>query len=387
MRNCSICIGGYGVVSTMGTGFDSLRHSVFSGERRGNIRTFSVNGAGGYPFAVLPPAFALEKTGMFKGLAGVCLDEVTVSSGYSRDELFGDDTVFLAGVTSGMHHRWHGESPMHYREAVSTGEFIESDLLMSLCRDWGFRGQAMAVNTACASSLSALIMGCHLIEAGVARRVLVGAVELLNWYDVAGFSCAHLLSRTTCKPFDKRRDGLMLGEAAVFVLLEKLTMARSPHFEIIAGGANNDCYDIARPQPGGGNLQRCILRALEAGDLRAEDIDYVNAHGTGTIQNDLSESVVFSSLWPRAQSGTFISSTKGIHGHTRAAGGILELLICGAAIREAKVPFNMGCGEPDPSCGWNCGLKEDYQKEIRYAMSVSKGFGGTNAAVILGKVA
>jgi 3-oxoacyl-[acyl-carrier-protein] synthase I len=375
-----VCISGYAQVSSLGIGYDALRSSIFADTPP--LQRFTINNDRSYPFAVLPAQYNNAGSDIHITLTAQCLEELSTRCGYPLSSLTAPDTALLMGITAGEHHRWLGDAPRHYRDVVNPAAFIESNLLGRLRSAFGFKGPGMAVNTACASTLSALVSGCRMLATGRVNKVLVGAIELLNWYDVTGFACAGLLADNACRPFDRRRNGLMLGEAAVFVLLEKIKDSREPAFEILSTGLSNECYDMAKPQPGGASLQACIAQALQAAGLKAADIDYINAHGTGTQQNDLGESLVYAAHWPAGECDTRISSTKGLHGHTRAAGGLLELLVCAAAIQEGMVPPNQGCEQPDDTCNWHCSTGSQ-QKNIRTALNIARGFGGNNVATII----
>lgn len=377
-------ISGYGVVSTAGIGLRSLAGSLCTANGAAHIESLSFGG-GSYHFARLPHSFGEGK--IMVALAETCMEEVLQTSGHSMEDITGASTSFLLGVTAGAQKRWTGaEGPRNYRDMVSVEEFIEGYALEELTARFGCKGPSFAVNSACASSLSALTMACRLIRSGMSERALVGAIEVLNWYDVAGFSCAGLLSATGCKPFDKKRDGIMLGEAAVFVLVEKEADVLNPYCRICSFDSMNDLYDIAAPEPAGTQLKQCIYNTLSRAGLQPGEIDYVNAHGTGTIQNDRSESIVYGAVWPGKSCNTAISSTKGLHGHLRAAGGLLELLACGIAINDSVIPCNRGCMQQDEPGNWHCALIENRKRKVNKALSVSRGFGGSNVAMIVSAV-
>lgn len=378
-------ISGFGIVSSMGLGFRSMLSSVFL-DNKTNITRFRVNEEKEYPFAILPSEYNSADPSIILKLVDTCLNEVLITSHRTYSDLLSKRTALLMGVTSGTPHRWLGDQPAKYKEVVTNDQFIESRILREMGKQFSFLGPSFTVNTSCASSLTAIRMAEILLDSRMVDRVLIGAIEILNWYDVIGFSCARLLSEDTCRPFDVRRNGLMLGEAAVFALIERLTESKAPFFEILSTSVSNDGYDIAKPEPSGGKLKYCIQQSISKAGLIPNEIDYVNAHGTGTWHNDLTESVVYSELWPRTYSNTYINSTKGLHGHTRAAGGLLELLICGAAIQQNKIPFNGGVEQPDDSCAWHCGRVENCSRQVGRALSVSRGFGGHNVAAVISKI-
>lgn len=378
-----LCIGGFGVISNMGIGMKSVRQNCFRGDRPARTESFSVNGDRQYPFALLPAFFDEVRNDIHLDLARICMDELADSSGYGKSELCSERVALLMGVTSGMHKRWRGNIPMRHDEIVENNEFIECRIVDELAEKLGFRGPSFSVNTACASSLSAVVMACNLINANYVDRAVVGAIELLNWYDVVGFSCANLLSQQGCRPFDQSRDGLMLGEAAAFILIGRLHESRNPYAKISSFATANEAFDIAKPEPSGRVLRQCIMDSLTAAQLTPTDIDYVNAHGTGTLQNDASESAVYNSVWPASKCNTVIGSTKGIHGHTRAAGGVLELLVCLSGMLTKKIPYNKGCIRQDGSANWKCAIEQDSQAKMDVTLNVARGFGGHNVVTIL----
>lgn len=377
-----LSISGYGVICNSGVGFDSLLDQLSLPLVAGHISRLPFNG-NSYPFGLLPGGVDVSVT----SLVGLCLQELSDTTGYSRDRIISAGTAWILGATAGVQHRWDATfQPLEYQEAVNSASFVEYDLLSCLAREYGIRGPAWTVTTACASGGSALVMARNILQAGIADRVIIGSVELLNWYDLAGFSCAGLLSPDQCRPFDKRRNGLMLGEGSVFIMIEPLAKASCPRIEILAAVTNNDRYDTAAPEPDGKQLMHCITDALAMSGVQSGDIQYVNAHGTGTVQNDSSESVVFNALWAGNGCDTSISSTKGWHGHLRGASGLIGLLDSVAAISKGIYPPNIGCEYIEDDCAWNCVLESGRKGDIRYAVTINRGFGGINVATVISKI-
>ena len=248
----------------------------------------------------------------------------------------------------------------------------------------GLTAPASVVSTACSSSAKVFGMAARMIETGVIDAAVVGGVDSLCLTTLYGFHSLQLTAPRPCRPFAADRDGISIGEAAAFALLERPSARDGEHSIALLGvGESNDGYHLSTPHPQGLGAQLAMRAALTAAALAPDAIDYVNLHGTGTNSNDLAESIAVEAvLGARVRA----SSTKGATGHTLGAAGALEAVICALALRHQFIPGGSSTGVADRS------LPVDYvgratPAPIARVLSNSFGFGGTNCSLVLGRLA
>lgn len=255
----------------------------------------------------------------------------------------------------------------HTQDMYSAASFVRAAL--------GLRGPAFTVSTACASSAKCFIDAHHLIESGVCDAAVVGGVDSLCRMTLQGFAALDLISEEPCRPCDAGRQGISIGEAAGFALLER----DGEGVALLGYGATSDGYHMSSPHPEGAGAIGAMRAALGRAGLASEAIDYINLHGTGTRANDAMEDLAVSEVFG---AGTPCSSTKGWSGHTLGACGILEAVIAGLCIRHGFVP---GCllDTVDPAFRANVAIAHE-SRPVRRVLSNSFGFGGINCSLILG---
>ncbi len=239
------------------------------------------------------------------------------------------------------------------------------------------RGFDSVVSTACAAGTQALGMATMWLKRRC-RRVLVGGVEVLCPLTVEGFRSLQLLSKNPARPFDRSRGGINLSEGAGFFCLEresKRSFARVSGF-----GFTSDAYHMTSPHPDGAGSLRAMTRALQSAGLDVNEVDWVHAHGTGSLHNDLAEGRALRSLF--AGRSVPVSSTKGRHGHALGASGAIECALIVRAMREGRILGTDGFDEADPEIGLDI-AREDGPLDVRYVLKNTLGFGGANAAVVL----
>ena len=238
-------------------------------------------------------------------------------------------------------------------------------------------GLSMTVATACSSSAKVFAHAERLLRLGLADAAVVGGTDTLCGSVLFGFHSLELISPEPCRPFDRQRRGLSLGEGAGFALLEK--DGQGPW--LLGYGESSDAFHMSSPHPEGVGARRAIGAALQSAGLSAEQIDYVNLHGTATPKNDEIEGRLVAALFP---SRTHASSTKGWTGHALGAAGILECVITLLALESGLAPGTLNSTAIDPSCGDHIQL-ENRERELTYALSHSFGFGGSNCVLLLGR--
>ena len=285
----------------------------------------------------------------------------------------------LGGVEELEHALGHDRTPRRALDALY-------DAPAHALAQWlGARGPALTVSAACASGATALGIGADLLREDAADLVVAGGYDVLCRFVLRGFDVLRSLTREQVRPFDRRRSGLLLGEAAGLVLLARERDARGPRLGRLLGhGSASDASHVAAPDPGGRGLEAAIRAALGAADVGGAEIDFVSAHGTGTLLNDRIETAVLHrALGPRA-GAIPVNSIKGALGHTMGAAAALEAIMCWLAAREGLIPPTAGFEEGDPGCDLDYVPGSCRPARPRLMLSTSLGFGGCNAALVLG---
>lgn len=251
-------------------------------------------------------------------------------------------------------------------------------------RALGLEGPAAVISSACSSSAKVFASAQRAIAAGLVDAAVVGGVDSLCLTTLYGFHSLQLVARTPCRPFDRERDGLSIGEAAAFALIER------PESRLAAGtvtllgtGESSDAWHMSAPHPEGRGARAAMEQALAAARLKPQDIDYLNFHGTGTPSNDAAEARAVAAVLGPSLPG---SSTKGASGHTLGAAGSLEAVICALALRHGLMPGGVNTRVLDPELGVAY-LLENAQAPLKHVMSNSFGFGGSNCSLVLGRAA
>jgi 3-oxoacyl-[acyl-carrier-protein] synthase II len=249
----------------------------------------------------------------------------------------------------------------------------------------GARGPVVTVSTACASGATAIGIGADLLRDDQADLVVAGGYDALCRFVMRGFDSLRSLTRDRVRPFDRRRSGLLLGEGAGLVLMSREPDARSrPSMGRLRGHAStSDGAHVAAPHPEGRGLDAAIRGALAEAGVTATEVDFVSAHGTGTLLNDRIETAVLKRvLGPRAREVP-VNSIKGALGHTMGAAAALEAIMCLLASHHGAIPQTAGLEEPDPDCDLDHVQSVPRLARPRLSLSTSLGFGGCNAALVL----
>ena len=247
---------------------------------------------------------------------------------------------------------------------------------------FGLAGPAVTVCTACSSSAKVFAAAQRMLAAGQIDAAIVGGVDSLCLTTLYGFHSLQLSSPQPCRPFDRARDGLSIGEAAAFALLERAPATLNPEAILLLGaGESSDAYHMSSPHPEGAGARSAMQRALADAGLAPEHVDYINLHGTGTPSNDSAESRAVATLFGTV---TPCSSTKGATGHALGAAGALEAVICALALQAELMPGGLNLRQRDPELAVNY-LTGNQRAPLRRVLSNSFGFGGANCALLLGR--
>lgn len=242
-------------------------------------------------------------------------------------------------------------------------------------------GPAVVVSSACSSSAKVFSVARRMIEAGLIDAAIVGGVDTLCLTTLYGFNSLGLLSTQACRPYDIARDGISIGEAAAFALLERPSADFDKDAVVLLGiGESSDAYHMSSPHPDGLGAKLAMQQALQSAHVAPTDIDYINLHGTATQSNDAAEAKAVTAVFTQAVP---CSSSKGATGHTLGAAGAVEAVICALALLHGFIPGGLNTKEVDAE------LKLDYRLEnqqiaLKHVMSNSFGFGGTNCSLIFG---
>jgi 3-oxoacyl-[acyl-carrier-protein] synthase I len=245
----------------------------------------------------------------------------------------------------------------------------------------GLQGPAYVVSTACSSSAKVFAAAARMIDAGIVDAAVVGGVDSLCMTTLYGFASLELLSPQICRPWDAERNGLSLGEAAAFALLER--ECAQPQAWLLGAGESSDGHHMSSPHPEGAGAVQAMHAALSQARLQPSDVDYLNLHGTGTPGNDAAEDIAVGAVFGHALP---CSSTKGHTGHTLGAAGGVEAAIGMLALTHGVMPAGLNGQAPDPALKANY-LRETRRQTMRVVASNSFGFGGSNACLIFGAAA
>ena len=278
-------------------------------------------------------------------------------------DLQGDPPRFPAELTNPVLHTPH-----------SLGAFVAAAT--------GLRGPCVTVATACSSSAKVFAQAARLIAAGLADAALVGGVDTLCGSVLFGFNSLQLVSTEPCKPFDAHRVGLSLGEAGGFAVLERRDdEAIAQGLELRGYGESSDAHHMSTPHPEGLGARLAMAEALARAGIGADEVGYLNLHGTATPANDQVEAMAVAALFPP---GLHASSTKGWTGHTLGAAGIVESAFALLALERGELPGTLNSIEPDPGNGPQIRF-DNAQRAIRYSMNNSFGFGGNNCSLVFAR--
>lgn len=280
-------------------------------------------------------------------------------------------------------------------------QLIPNEAGGNICMQFGIHGPAHTVSTACSSGTDALGDAFDMVRSGRLDVCLAGGTEsTINGYAVVSFEVLHALSSSfadcpqkASRPFDKKREGFVMGEGAAILVLEEYEHAKARGAKIYAEfagyGTSCDGYHLTSPNPDGIEGAKCMKYALKDANMKPEEIQYYNAHGTSTHINDPSETRMIKNAFGEENAKKLhISSTKSMHGHCLGATGAIEAMICVKAINEGFVPPTINLDEPDieGGCDLDYTPNKGVKAEINAAMSATFGFGGHNGALIIKKI-
>jgi len=266
-------------------------------------------------------------------------------------------------------------------DMIPIKRFLKSNPAASIAREFNLTGPVQTIVNACASGTDAVGMGASWIKSGLCDLVIAGGTDELCKTTYNGFVSLHITDNSPCKPFDLNRNGLNLGEGAAALILEPYRINQTadidPNCFITGYGSACDAYHLTAPHPDGIGLKNAILQALKQSQIEPSDIGFVNAHGTGTKENDKVENKVLSELLP----GIPFFSTKGYTGHTLGAAGAIEAVFTIYHLKQKIIPASIGFSHPETPFTQSPTMKRT-RVSSSFAMSESLAFGGNNSVLI-----
>ncbi len=311
---------------------------------------------------------------------------------------------FRAGVVIGTAFAGLVETAEGHRMFMETGKlspFLPASILINMpafhiAMYYGAKGYNSTISTACAASTQAIGDAAQVIRNGYADVIITGGTEaILSDYVFVGFGTMRALSTRNddpehaSRPFDKTRDGFVVGEGATIFVIESLEHAQARgakiYGEILGHAANNDGYHFAAPDPEANGATQVMKQALENSNLTIHDVDYINAHGTSTPLNDAGETLAIKQVFGERAYQIPISSTKSMIGHSLGASGSFEALACILTLRDQKIHPTINYETPDPACDLDYVPNVARDARVGVILSNSFGLGGQNATLVLGR--
>jgi 3-oxoacyl-[acyl-carrier-protein] synthase II len=282
--------------------------------------------------------------------------------------------------------RARGDGSFNVRELLHFPYYATAN---RLARALGVRGPVVSPSIACASGTHAVGMALELITAGHADLFVVGGAEALCRFVVSGFNCLRATTPDTVRPFDVRRSGLLLGEGSAMLVVEATAHARRrgvrTDVAVLGAGLAGDATHMTAPARDGSGAARAMRAALSDAAVTPEMVDFVSAHGTGTVYNDAMEMAAIRRVFGEAAARIAVNSIKGAIGHTLAAAGAFEAIMCAQILRTGVIPPTLNCEQPDPACGFDLVTGSARRRTVNVALSTSSAFAGNNAAVVLAR--
>ncbi|MCP3677121.1 MAG: beta-ketoacyl-[acyl-carrier-protein] synthase family protein [Deltaproteobacteria bacterium] len=290
----------------------------------------------------------------------------------------------LGGMISGMkYHRAGLANGFEHVNPAPLADYRAHTHARNLMKEYGLSGEALTFSDACTSGANAIGRAFRMVRSGGADIAVAGGYDTMCEFTFAGFNSLQAVTVSKCRPFDRDRDGLALGEGTAVLILEEMEYAKrreaAPIVEIIGYASTSDAYHITRPSPDGDGARRAMEGALDDAGIDASKVDYINAHGTGTVYNDLMEARAINAIFKK---GTPVSSTKAMVGHLLGGAGAVEAVFTIMAIKEGFLPPNINLRDIDPEIDLFIPTEPDCRAVVGTALSNSFGFGGANASLI-----
>jgi 3-oxoacyl-(acyl-carrier-protein) synthase len=393
----TIVVTGVGVVSPYGIGLDCLQAGMLSGkcclEPTKDLYPGFEGTTAQVQESVLHGEDSSSQYSRTDQLAVVAAQDAMASSGGDRST-FRESGVVMANTVGGLTEidtRIAEDPAAWFRRpgGLSRGaSFPVAHVADAVGEHFGIRGPRCAISVACASGAMAIALAGNMLLDGAAPIILAGGSDPLCPFTLSGFNSLRALDPNPCSPFDQNRNGLNLGEGSAVLVLETLAGAIARNANVLAvlrGWAmTNDAFHTTAPQKEGSGLADCIRLSMEMAEVSGDEIEYVNAHGTGTPLNDVAEANAYETAFRGRHHPIPVSSTKSYFGHCLGAAGALEAAVTIVAMRSGALLPTLRLTDPIESRGVDWLRGEVKRQPLPLAMSVSSGFGGSNTVLIFG---
>lgn len=392
-----VVVTGMGIITAIGDNVQENRHALISGKSGiGKASFFKSNYTNKLPFAeinhsneALIDQLRLFETGITRTelLALKAIREAIKDASLTEDILHSSTTALIGASTVGgmclTDEMYHDANTTEEAGSEYLSSYSNSANTLFLQKHFAIGGIVNTFNTACSSSANAIMFGARLIQQGLADRAIVGGVDSLAKFTVNGFNSLMILSNEPCRPFDADRKGLNLGEGSGFLVLEKETAAKNKNIyaEVKGFGNSNDAHHPSSTSETADGPYLCMQRALQQASLIPNEIQYINAHGTATENNDETESVAMLKLF---ETVPLYASTKSYTGHTLGAAGVVEAVFSILALYHQEVYPSVNFNTPIPYTNL-IPIKEYKKQTLQNVMSNSFGFAGNCTSLIFSK--
>ncbi|MDH5475986.1 MAG: beta-ketoacyl-[acyl-carrier-protein] synthase family protein [Cyclobacteriaceae bacterium] len=392
-----VFVTGMGIISALGQGVGENLNRLQKGKSGiGSAKNLQSNYASLFPFGEVDASneelakmcASSTPLGRTDLLALIAFEEAINNASLSNEELSSYDTAIISASTVGG----MTDADILYSDIQSSSgssSYIDSYSydahLMNIIKKYKMKGFTATVNTACSSSANAIMLGARLIKSGRVKRAIVGGTDNIGKFTVNGFNALRILSERPCMPFDKDRSGLTLGEGSAYLVLEsdEIVHNKKIYASISGYGNTNDAYHPSSISPEATGIINAMNTALNSAKITAHEIDYINAHGTGTENNDVSEmkglTKVFDKIPP-------FNSTKSFTGHTLAAAGAIEAIFSILSIENGELYQSLNFKTPMDEYDVLPILEHKKEQKINHVLSNSFGFSGNCTSLVISKV-
>ena len=392
-----IVVTGIGIISAIGNSADSNRTSLQNGICGiSSIDLFETKYAKELPFGEIKISNTVLKDQLHVSFPGItrtsllaqhAFEQAIADSKLSAEDLSDDATAFITGNTVGgmcLTDELYNDANKHSTNSPYVTSYDLGSVTIYLQELYGIRGICNTINTACSSSANAIMYGARLLKHGKAKRAIVGGVDSLAKFTINGFNALHILSSQQCKPFDRNRSGLNLGEGAAFLVLEREEdCLQKKKYAVLSGYSNaNDAYHASSLSDTGEGPYAAMTEALRNAQLQPADISFINAHGTGTENNDLVEGVAMKRIFEKVP---LFASSKSNTGHTLGAAGAIEAVYSILSIQHQELYPSLHFNQPIDTLALQP-LQTFQKSTVRHVMSNSFGFAGNCSSLIFSEI-
>ena len=394
-RKCRVAVIAAGVISPLGRGLNSTlaalkaNQDCISPVSRFDVAKCRCKTAGQIPDGWLKPQKNLPKASRLHRASRMMI--AALSELHDQDSSFEPELSVIGTTSGGMsfgenyYRALHRHSPLR-RSPGWLANYPPQKPVIDAQEAHGISAPCQIIANACASGTNAIGHAFECVRSGKFQRVLTGGYDAISELVFVGFDSLQASTPEKCRPFDRDRSGMVLGEGAAVFALENLESARARGAwilaEIIGYGISTDNHHLTQPDPSGSGPRRAMGDALKSARLNADKVDYINAHGTATVFNDAAEGKAIAELFGKIP----VSSSKSMIGHSLGAAGAIEAAICLLALQSQILPPNINFRSSDNDLDLNIVANESRDAKIDIVLSNSFGFGGTNASILIQKI-